>query len=91
MSVAGRGLKLMIPGYADCGSKPSTAGRRPIGKCLFQFQVYLVARATSSENLFMPYVNNKGTDHPPILTSAFIVCCLDSIIPLLAIAKISRP
>ena len=45
------------------------------------------------ENLFMPYVNNKGADqlaHPHSLISAFVVRCLDSIIPLLAISKISR-
>ena len=49
--------------------------------------------ATSWENLFMLYVNNKGADqpvHPPSLISAFVVRCLDSIIPLLAIAQISR-
>ena len=48
----------------------------------------------SLENLFMPFVNNKGADqsaHPRSLISAFIVRCLESIIPLLAIAEISRP
>ena len=38
------------------------------------------------------YVNNIGTDQPAnprSLISAFVVCCLDSIIPLLAIVKIS--
>ena len=42
-------------------------------------------QATSWENLFMPYANNKGVDQPVhlcSLISAFIVCCLDSIIPL---------
>ena len=41
----------------------------------------------------MQYVNNKGADqpaHPRSLISAFVVRCLDSIIPLLAIAEISR-
>ena len=50
--------------------------------------------ATSWENLLMPYVNNKGADQPAhlcSLISAFVVRYLDSIIPLLAIAKISRP
>ena len=40
--------------------------------------------ATSRENLFMPYVNNKGADqpaHPCSLISAFIVRCLGSITP----------
>ena len=38
--------------------------------------------------------NNKDAAqlaHPRSLISAFVVCCLDSIIPLLAIAEISRP
>ena len=40
----------------------------------------------------MPYANNKGADqpaHPRSLISAFVVCCLDSIIPLVYIAEIS--
>ena len=39
--------------------------------------------ATSWENLFLPYVNNKDADqptHPRSLISAFVVRCLDSII-----------
>ena len=50
--------------------------------------------AASWENLFMPYANNKGTDQPAYprsLISAFVVRCLDSIIPLLVIAEILRP
>ena len=49
--------------------------------------------ATSWENLFMPYANNKGADqpvHPRSLISAFVVCWLDNIIPLLALAEIPR-
>ena len=41
----------------------------------------------------MPYANNKGTDqpaHPCSLISTFIVCCLDSIFPILTILKSSR-
>ena len=40
----------------------------------------------------MPYANNKGTDqpvHPHSLISAFVVHCLDSIIPLISISEIS--
>ena len=40
----------------------------------------------------MPYANNKGADqhvHPRSLISAFVVHCLDSIIPLVSISKIS--
>ena len=41
----------------------------------------------------MPYVNNKGADQPAqkrSLISAFVVRCLDSMICVLAIAKVSR-
>ena len=41
----------------------------------------------------MPYTNNKGTDqpaHPRSLISAFVVLCVDSIIPILATSRISR-
>ena len=43
--------------------------------------------------VFMSYANNKGADqpaHPRSLISAFAVRCLDSIIFLDSIAKISR-
>ena len=43
--------------------------------------------------MFIPYANNKGADQPAhscSLISTFIVRYLDSIIPLLAIAEISR-
>ena len=48
--------------------------------------------ATSWENLFLPYANNKGADqpaHPRSLISAFIIRRLDSIIPLISISEIS--
>ena len=44
------------------------------------------------KNLFMPYANNKASDqpaHPRSLISAFVVRCLDSIIPLVSISEIS--
>ena len=40
----------------------------------------------------MPYANNKVADqpaHPRSLISAFVVRCLDSIIPLVSISEIS--
>ena len=40
----------------------------------------------------MPYANNKGADQPAhlrSLISAFVVRCLDSIIPLVSISEIS--
>ena len=48
--------------------------------------------ASSWENLFMPYANNKGADqpeHPRSLISTFVVRCLDSIISLVSISGIS--
>ena len=41
---------------------------------------------------FLPYANNKGADqpaHPRSLISTFVVCCLDSIIPLVSISKLA--
>ena len=49
--------------------------------------------ATSWENLLMPYAKIKGPDQPAHLRSLIstcVVCCLDSIIPLVSIPKISR-
>ena len=49
--------------------------------------------ATSWENMFMIYANDKGADqpaHPRSLISTFVVRCLESIIPLLTISKYWR-
>ena len=43
--------------------------------------IFIWKWATSWENLFLSYMNNKGTDqpaHPRSLISAFVVRCLDS-------------
>ena len=43
--------------------------------------------------MFMPYGNKKGADqpaHPRSLISAFVVRCLNSVIPLFAIAEMLR-
>ena len=43
-------------------------------------------------HLLLPYANSKGTDqpaHPRSLISTFVVRCLDSIIPLVSISRIS--
>ena len=48
--------------------------------------------ATSWENLLMPYATKKGADqavHPRSLISAFIVGCLDNIIPQVSISEIT--
>ena len=42
----------------------------------------------------MSYANNKGTDqpaHPRRLICAFVVCCLDSVMSLVSVTKISSP
>ena len=39
----------------------------------------------------LPYANNKGVDqpaHPRSLISAFVVCCLDSVMSLVSVTKI---
>ena len=41
----------------------------------------------------MPYLNNEGADqpvHPCSLISTFVVRCIDSLICILAISKVSR-
>ena len=41
----------------------------------------------------MPYANNKGADQPAhlhSLISTFVVRCLDSMISILALSKVSR-
>ena len=58
------------------------------------YEVLYIKWATSWENLFMPYANNKGADqpvHPCSLISTFVVPCLDSIISLVSIFAISWP
>ena len=46
--------------------------------------------ATSWENLFLPYANNKGGAHLRSLISAFLVRSLVSIIPVLVKSRIAR-
>ena len=56
----------------------------------FLFRIYIWA--TSWENLFLPYVNNRSADqvaHPRSLISAFVIRCLDSIVHLVSIFEIS--
>ena len=64
-------------------------------KTLYRFIAFewaFLKRATSWENLLMPYANNKGADqpaHPRSLISAFVVRCLDSLIFPVSISEIS--
>ena len=60
-------------------------------KLLFLSKIRIYKWATSWENLFMPYANNKGADqpaHPCSLISTFVVRCLDSIILFVSISKL---
>ena len=46
-----------------------------------------------AKTCLMPYANSKGADkpaHPRSLISTFVVRCLDSMISILAISKVSR-
>ena len=59
--------------------------------CSFLMLRLFNKKATSRENLFLPYANNKGADqsaHPRSLISTFVVRCLDSIY-LVSIYEIS--
>ena len=56
--------------------------------------VIAIRGATSWENLFLPYANNKSAYqpvHPRSLISTFNIRCLDSSISILSIEYISRP
>ena len=62
------------------------------GKLKIYINFYVQIWARSCENV-MPYTNNKGADqpvHPRSLINTFIVRCLDSMICILAISKVSR-
>ena len=53
--------------------------------------VYAICEQQRPRHEKMSYANNKGADqpaHPRSLISAFVVRCLDSIIPLVSISKI---
>ena len=65
-----------------------------ISQLIYGHHAILNKWATSWQNLFLPYVNNKGAHqpaHPCSMVSHFVVHCLDSIRPLLAKSKISGP
>ena len=61
-------------------------------KWIFNAITIPIRWASSWENLFMPYANNKGADqpsHPRSLISNFVFRCLDSIISLVSTSEIS--
>ena len=56
------------------------------------FDVIIIYEPGHEKTCVMPYANNKDADqpaHPCSLISVFIVRCLDSIIPLVSMSKIS--
>ena len=90
--------------YQDAAHKPNSPAPPPFLPCQFicvwsedvcvsssiRTDVHMVW-ATSWENRFMPFANNKGADqlaHPRSLTSAFVVRSLGSIIPLVSKSEI---
>ena len=54
-------------------------------------QRFSCSQPRREKTCFVIYANSKGSDQLAHLISAFVVRCLDSIIPLLAIPKILRP
>ena len=55
--------------------------------------IYSLYEPDHEKMCLMPYANNKCTDrpaHPDHLISAFVVRCLDGIIAIRAISKVSR-
>ena len=60
--------------------------------CIFMYNSN-ACEPDHEKTCLMPCANNKGADqsaHPRSLISAFVVRCLDSLIPILAISKVSR-
>ena len=59
---------------------------------IFGTNVNVTYEPRREKTFLLPYANNKGADQhtrPRILIGAFVVCCLDSIIPLVSISKIN--
>ena len=69
-----------------------------VGSDVIQKGKYLDSKIVSygpghAKMCLMPYANNKGADQPAhsrSLISTFVVRCLDSMIRILAISKVSR-
>ena len=60
----------------------------------YQFAACNLYELSYEKTCFMLYANNKNVDkpaHPHSLISVFVIPCLDNIIPIFAISKISRP
>ena len=56
-------------------------------------EFHIIFEPRHAKTCLMPYANNKGADqpaYPRCLISTFVVRCLDSMICILAISKVSR-
>ena len=61
--------------------------------CLMQYANNKGADQPAHPSSLMQYANNKGADqpaHPRSLISTFVVCCLGSMICILALSRVSR-
>ena len=57
-----------------------------------RLSLLIINEPRHEKNLFLPHANNKDADqpaHPRSLISAFVIRCINSIIPLVSIPKIS--
>ena len=75
------------------GSSESSLGVQVIFCQFLSQKLHLSYGPGHAKTCLMPYANNKGADqpaHPGSLISTFVVRCLDSMICILAISKVSR-
>ena len=87
---------LSCGGSFKCKESSSDKDRIPPPACHFflspLFLDVILFKPRLETTCFMPYANNKGADQPAhlrSLISAFVVSCLDSIIPLVSISEIA--
>ena len=80
----------------NTGSQRCRRWRKLTDHSLQTWQIIVLSIAFGpghTKTCLMPYANNKGADqpaHPHSLISTFVVRCLDSMICILAISKVSR-
>ena len=63
-----------------------------VAQIIIELFIHLSFGPGHAKMCLMPYANNKGADqpvHPRSLISTFVVRCLDSMICILAISKVS--
>ena len=87
-------LQYIIKAICNCWNRWVLADRSVSPLCAVPSASFglIAIWVMSWENLFMPYANSKGADQPAnshSSISAFVVHCLNSIIPPVSISKIS--